>query len=115
MAAGGEDLNSAYADFKLGLAATLFDLAGDADTFQAFKAAATAFIAATDDESAEEWENARSEIRAGTSPIAGADLRRETEALPAEINVERLQPSKSSPALNPEPRVAVPPALEMAA
>ncbi len=115
LAAGGEDMNSAYVDFKLGLAATLFDLARDADTFHAFQEAATDFIAATDDESVAEWEKARGAIRAGTTPAEGAGLRRETEALPAEISVERLQPSKSSPALNPEPRVAVAPALEMAA
>lgn len=115
LAAGGEDMNSAYLDFKLGLTATLFDLAKDADSFREFEAAAKNFVAATDDESVGEWETARNRIRAGTTPSEGADLRRETEALPPEINVERLQPSESSPALNPEPRVAVDPALEMAA
>ena len=115
LAAGGEDLNSAYLDFRAGLTATLFDLAKDAGTFREFKAAAKDFIAATDDESVEEWENARSEIRAGTTPTEGGDLRRETEALPAEITVERLQPSKSLPSLNPEPRIAATQPLEMAA
>ena len=115
LAAGGKNMNSAYLDFKLGLAAALFDLAKDADTFRQFEETATDFIAATDDESAAEWENARSAIRAGAISADGADLRHETEALPAEISVERLQPSKSSPALNPEPRVAVAPGLEVAA
>lgn len=58
LAAGGEDVNSAYLDFKSGLAATLFDLAKDANTFREFKAAAQDFIAATDDESVAEWESA---------------------------------------------------------
>ncbi len=115
LAAGGEDVNSAYLDFKSGLAATLFDLAKDANTFREFKAAAQDFIAATDDESVAEWESARSEIRAGATPAECADLRRETEALPAEIAVERLQPSKSSPALNPEPKTAAAPPPAMAA
>ena len=115
LAAGGEDLNSAYGDFKRGLAATLFDLAGEADTFGDFKRSARAFVEATDDESVAEWESARSAVRAGKTPAEGARLRRETEALPAEITVEQLQPSKSSPELNPEPELAVPPPLEMAA
>ena len=58
LAAGGEDVNSAYLDFKSGLAATLFDLAKDANTFREFKTAAQDFIAATDDESVAEWESA---------------------------------------------------------
>ena len=115
LAAGGEDMNSAYLDFRLGLAATLFDLAKDAGTFQEFRKAAKDFVVATDDDSVEEWENARNKIRAGTTPSKGHNLRRETEALPAEISVERLQPSKSSPALNPEPKDALAPPLEMAA
>ncbi len=113
LAAGGEDMHSAYLDFRAGLAATLFDLAKDAGTFQQFEEAAKDFITATDDESVREWENARTGIRAGTTPAEGVDLRRETEALPAEINIENLLPSSSSPAMNPEPRVAAQ-ALEMA-
>ena len=70
LAAGGEDMNSACLDSKSGLAATLFDLAEDADTFDEFKAAANDFIAATDEESVAEWERARSGIRAGTTPAS---------------------------------------------
>ena len=115
LAAGGEDMNSAYLDFRAGLAGILFDLAKDAETFNQFKEAAKNFVTTTDDESVQEWEDARSGIRAGTTPSEGADLRRETEALPAEITVERLQPSKSSPAMNPEPRIAATQPLAMAA
>ena len=102
LAAGGDDMNSGYLDFKLRLAATLFDLASDAGNFGELREAAQAFIAATDDESVEEWENARRAIRAGMTPTPVGGLRRETEPLPAED-------------LNPDPEVALAQAPEVAA
>jgi len=82
LAAGGEDMNSACLDFKSGLAATLFDLAEDADTFDEFKAAANDFVAATDEESVAEWERARSGIRAGTTLLASYAHDRESAGVP---------------------------------
>ena len=115
LAAGGEDMNAAYLDFRAGLAGTLFDLASDAATFHQFETAATDFISATDKEGEQEWQNARNGIRRGSTPANDIDLRRETEPLPAEISVDRLRPSKASPEMNPEPRVAATQPLAMAA
>lgn len=115
LAAGGEDRNSAYLDFRTGLAGTLFDLATDAPTFREFKEVVTNFFTATDEESVWEWEEARAGIRGGAAPASAHDLRRETETLPPEIIVEPLLPSKASPELNPEPHAAAAQRLLMAA
>ena len=115
LAAGGEDMNSAYFEFRAGLAGTLFDLANDAATFHDFEEAAKSFIDATDEDSVKEWEDARHGIREGVTATDDINLRRETEALPVEIKVDRLQPSKSSPTMNPEPEVAAVQRLAMAA
>ena len=114
LAAGGEDMKSAYMDFRVGLAGILFDLARDAETFDRFNEATKDFMAATDNESVKEWETARDEIRAGAALNEGARLRRETTALATELSVQRLPPS-TSPAPHAEPEIAAAETLTMAA
>ena len=117
LAAGRLDLDSAYRDFRIGLTATLFDLAADAGTFQQFKTATENFIATTDEESVLEWEIARDRIRTGETPAPaeGAKLRRIAEVLPVEMSVQEVVPSASSPRMNPDPRIAAASSLEVAA
>ena len=115
LAAGGEDLNSAHLDFRTGLVGTLLDLATDAESFGDFERLTQNFIQTTDDESVAEWQEARDSIRAGTTPIEGTKLRRETAALADELSVERLPPSTASPPAHEEPAIAATSTLTLAA
>ena len=115
LAAGGEDMHSAYLDFRAGLVGTLFDLATDAESFGDFERLAHNFIQTTDDESVAEWQEARDSIRAGTTPVEGTKLRLETAALAGELSMERLPPSTALPPAHEEPEIAATSTLTLAA
>ena len=102
LAEEGNDMKSAYANFREALAGVLFDLAEESGSFEEFRAAARSFYEATDSESVAEWEEARQAIRDGADPDLdpGLDLRRETGNGGPDFEVVEVPPSNISPALN---------------
>ena len=78
LAEEGETMQAAYANFRNALVAVFFDLAEEAGSFEAFRASARSFFEATDDESVQEWVEAREAVRAGQDPELdeNLDLRR---------------------------------------
>ena len=102
LAEEGNDMKSAYANFREALAGVLFDLAEESGSFEEFRAAAQFFYEATDAESVAEWEEARQAIREGADPNLdpGLDLRRETGDSGPDFEVVEVLPSNISPALN---------------
>lgn len=103
IAESGDDLPSAYANFRVWFAKVLFDMAGMADDFADFRRTVDKYLRATDDESVAEWQAARKAIRAGNSPVwktgmfraerrdlsvqlVATDLTQEVESLSPELN-----------------------------
>ncbi len=64
-AASGSDRGAALAAFGQELRAVLFDIAVDAQTFEAFKAEVEKFFHETSQPALQEWEEAVREVRAG--------------------------------------------------
>ena len=102
LAEEGETMQSAYANFQNALVGVFFDLAEEADDFEAFRAAARSFFEATDDESVREWVEAREAVRAGQDPEldSGLDLRKETEEADSGFAVVEVGPAEVVPGLN---------------
>ena len=101
LADNGDDLASAYANFRLGVIGVLFDLAKRADDLDQFHQAALTFLRETDDESVAEWEAARQTIREGDRPETGLD-RVETRDIAPDLRVNVLVDERRppSPAVN---------------
>lgn len=102
LAEDGESLRSACTNFRNALAGVLFELAEEAEGFEAFRGAVRSFFDATDDTSVREWVAAREAVRAGRDPELdhGADLRRETGEPDSGFTVVEVRPAESAPDLN---------------
>lgn len=102
LAEEGGTMQSAYANFRNALVGVFFDLAEEADGFDAFRTAARSFFEATDDESVREWVEAREAVRAGHEPELDSDLdlRRETGEPDSGFTVVEVHPAEVVPELN---------------
>lgn len=101
----GEDMKSAYANFRINVAGALFDMASWADGFEDFRKEVSRFLSETDSESVAEWEDARRAVRDGQNPCVESPCVEKQDLDPA-LTVEKLE-EQLSPALNrlPEPSV----------
>lgn len=89
LAASGHSRAEAYMEFRRTLMQVLFDLAGDARDFYAFRESARRFFDETDPETEAEWETARELVRRGSITIEG--MRREDREEPRRIDIREKQ------------------------
>jgi hypothetical protein len=98
IAATGTTPPEAFLDFKNRYMETLFDIAEESRTYEAFKAEVERYFYEEDREEEQRWEAALREIRTKNvdPPAPFADLPRQTpEERPAQITVERLDEPKT--------------------
>ncbi len=88
LAENGDDLKSAYANFRRGVVEVFYDLADRASDFAEFEEAARAFLNGTNDDLVEEWNEARRKIQAGPVPDVG--LRPETAELDPLLTIRNI-------------------------
>lgn len=89
IAARGETLTAAYAEFKETLTKVLYDFAAEAPNYHSFLETATRFFNETDEETVAEWNAAREQVRRGELDIKG--MRREKSETPWWIEITRKQ------------------------
>ena len=88
IAGGGDDRADAFRAFKERYLSVLFDIAAEAPTFDAFAAEVRAFFDAACKETADAWDAARVEVRAGR---VTTDLPRVENPRPPHIEVALIQ------------------------
>jgi len=89
LAASGQTLPEAYTEFRASLMKVLFDIATEAPDFYAFRMEARQFFEENDEETIEEWNLAREQVRKGAINLEG--MRRETAEPPRRIEIKQKQ------------------------
>lgn len=97
VAGGGEERGEAFRDFKDRYKSVLLDIAAEAPDFNSFVEQAASFFNSLSKPTAEEWEAARSEVRAGR--ITAADLP-QVDAAEPRLSVCLLEPQPSANSLD---------------
>ena len=97
LAESGDDLTSAYANFRDWLVKVLFDFAEMADGFEDFRRNAEEFLHATDDGSVAQWRAARQAVRNGRRPQLDLIVGVEPNELDIEFHAEDLTAAVESP------------------
>jgi hypothetical protein len=92
VAAGGESLPEAHADFVLRLLSVFVDLANDAKSFAEFKTGAEKFFAGSARQ--DEWKEAVNAVRAGTVSEKVAGLPKVAAETPEEILITEVVASE---------------------
>lgn len=99
------DASTALNEFKSRYISVLFDMAGEASTFDDFKRGVEEFFAAILPEGDEEWRAALDEVRRSNTSLDELPTVR-AEAVPSRISITDIKIPKAAPALNELDQVA---------
>lgn len=110
IAATGETMVEALADFRTRLTAVLFDFAKEASSFDEFRGAVQGFVYSTDEEEREAWDAAVEAVRANHVQAEDLGLGETRPATtPVHVEVTIIAQPDFSPTVNvlaPEPALA---------
>lgn len=105
VAGGASDAATALNEFKTRYQSVIFDIAGEADTFDAFKREVCSFFDCVNATDEEEWANALKEVRRTNAFLDDLPTVK-AESVPSRIEVALVLVEKAQPALNELDQVA---------
>jgi hypothetical protein len=99
VAGGGKDYSAACREFKKSYLSVLFDIASEAQTYDAFVAEVRSFFDAVNGPNGEQWTAALAEVRKGGVSLPGFGIVK-AESRPPRIEVAKLEQRTMRPSLN---------------
>ena len=102
---GGRERAAAFREFKINYLSVLFDIAGEAGSYEQFATAVRGFFQQVNHRTEELWCTALSEVRAGS--VIASDLPTViAEDQPPRLVVQLLETSRATPAFNQFDQIA---------